>query len=200
MKIFAVSDIHGDKKLVNKLVEQAKKSDIVVLAGDLTWAEQDLSGIIGPFKKTGKELLMIPGNHETMASVDFLEKQYSPQVYNVHARSFKKNDVGFFACGSGNIGLFQLTEKEVHDSLMKAYDRIKGLKKKVLITHVPPKNTLLDDLGWTSAGSEAVRKVIEKTQPDLCICGHFHETEGLIDKIGKTRIINVGHKGALLTI
>ncbi len=200
MKIFAVSDIHGDKRLVSKLVPKALESDIIVLAGDLTWAEADLTGIVGPFKATGKKILMIPGNHETLASVDFLEKQYKPGVYNLHAKSFKHNGVGFFACGSGNIGLFQLTEDEIFEVLMNAYKGIKDCKKKVLISHIPPYDTLLDDLGWTHAGSQAVRNVIELVQPDLCICGHLHETEGLIDKIGKTRIINVGHRGALLKI
>lgn len=200
MKLFAVSDIHGDKRLAKKLAMRAMEADLIILAGDLTWAEADLTGIIGPFKGTGKKLLMIPGNHETLASLDFLEKQYKPGVYNVHAKSFIAGNIGFFACGSGNIGLFQLTENEVYSILMKAYKGVKDCVKKVLISHVPPYNTLLDDLGWTHAGSQAVRKVIELVQPELCICGHLHETEGLIDKIGRTKIINVGHKGALLKI
>jgi len=200
MKFFAASDIHGDKDLVSKLVKQSAKASLVVIAGDLTWAEADLSGIIGPFKAAGKKVIMIPGNHETDASVDFLQEMYKPGVYNLHGKSIIIEGVGFFGCGSSNIGLFQLTEDEVYDTLMKAFKKIKACKKKVLITHTPPYNTLVDNLGWISAGSKAVRDVIEMVQPDLCVCGHLHETEGLSDVIGRTRVINVGHKGKLLEI
>ena len=47
MKILATADIHGDKKLVDKLVKNSKNADVIVIAGDLTWAEHDLKNIIG---------------------------------------------------------------------------------------------------------------------------------------------------------
>ncbi len=200
MKILATADIHGDLKLIDKLVKNSKGADVIVIAGDLTWAEQDLKNIIGPLKKYDKPILMIPGNHETLASVDFLEKLYQPKVYNIHARSFKVGDTCFIACGSGNIGLFQLSDEEVEDSLERALSEAKDFKKLVLVTHTPPYDTLLDNLGWTKAGSKAVRRFIEKHQPDLCLCGHIHETAGLIEQIGKTKVINVGFNDKLLTI
>lgn len=200
MKILATADIHDDKKLVEKLIKESKKADVIVLAGDLTWAEESLKGIVGPLKKHGKPILMIPGNHETLASVDYLEKLYKPRVYNIHARGIKINDVCFIACGSGNIGLFQLEEGEVTDALEKALSEVSGCSKTVLITHTPPYDTILDNLGWAKAGSKAVRKFIEKHQPDICLCGHIHETAGLIDKIGKTKIVNVGFNDKVLTI
>jgi len=43
-------------------------------------------------------------------------------------------------------------------------------------------------------GSEAVRSFIENVQPELCICGHIHESMAE-DSIGKTRIINPGMLG-----
>ncbi|MBD3312533.1 hypothetical protein GF352_03715 [archaeon] len=200
MKILATADIHEDKQLVEQLVKNSRDADVIVIAGDLTWAEQDLKGIIGPLKKHGKPIIMIPGNHETLASIDYLEKLYKPRVYNLHARGIKIDEVCFVACGSGNIGLFQLTEDEVGGALEKALKEVKDCKKTVLVTHTPPYNTLVDNLGWTKAGSVAVRKFIEKHQPELCICGHIHETAGLIDKIGKTKIINVGFNDKIITI
>jgi len=161
MKILATADIHGDKKLVDRLVKNSKNADVIVVAGDITWAESDLKDIIGPLKKYGKPVIMIPGNHETLASVDFLEKLYQPGVYNLHARGIKINDTCFVACGSGNIGLFQLSESEVTDALEKAIKEVKGCTKTVLVTHTPPYNTLLDNLGWSNAGSKAGRKFIE---------------------------------------
>ena len=81
MKILAASDIHGDQQNIEELVKLAEKEkvDAIILAGDLTFGESSLVGIVGPFKKIGKPIMLIPGNHETPATVDFLCKKYAPQ-------------------------------------------------------------------------------------------------------------------------
>jgi len=200
MRILATADIHEDKDLVKRLVRKSKDADVIVIAGDLTWAEENLKGIIGPLKKHGKPILMIPGNHETLASVDFLQELYKPQVYNIHARGIKIDDTCFIACGSGNIGLFQLDDAEVTDALEKGLSEVSDCKKTILVTHTPPYDTILDNLGWTKAGSVAVRQFIEQHQPDLCLCGHIHETAGMITQIGKTKVINVGFSDKIINI
>lgn len=201
LRILAASDIHGDRELVKKLAEKAakKKVDVVVLCGDLTFAELSLEGLIGPFKEKKKKVIIIPGNHETIATVDFLAKVYSPGTYNLHGYSIKIGDVGFFGAGLSNIGIFQFDESEIEKILMKAYEGIKDTRKKVLVTHTPPYGTKLDNIGFHT-GSKGIRRVIEKLKPDLVLCGHIHETFGKEDKIGKSRIINVGRKGKIIEI
>ena len=106
MKILAASDMHGDKKKIEQLVKKADKEDVdlVVLCGDLTFAEADLTGIVGPFKKIDKKVIILPGNHETFATTEFLAKQYAPGVYNLHGRSvLLYNEIGIFGCGSSNL-------------------------------------------------------------------------------------------------
>ena len=68
---------------------------------------------------------MIPGNHETLATVDFLEKAYRPGVYNLHARAIKIGDVGFIAYGCSNMGYFDLNEENIENSLEKALKEVK---------------------------------------------------------------------------
>ena len=46
----------------------------------------------------------------------------------------------------------------------------------------------------------AVREAIERFQPDLALCGHVHEAEGIEEKIGKTKLINVGRQGKIIEI
>ena len=202
MKILASGDIHGDTSLAKALAEKAEKEnvDLVVLCGDLTYAEQSTEGIIGPFKAKGKQVVLIPGNHETFATVEFLTKQYSPDVFNLHGRSMMfYNEIGLFGAGGSNIGLFELTENETHKILENAHKPIANAKHKIMITHSPPFGTKIDAL-WEHVGSKAVRKQIELIQPNMALCGHIHETFGKTEKIGKTTVVNVGKEGIVVEI
>ena len=49
-------------------------------------------------------------------------------------------------------------------------------------------------------GSKALKRAIEKFQPDVFISAHIHEAEGIEEKIGKTRVINVGRRGRVLEV
>ena len=202
MKILAASDMHGDKSIIEKLVAKAKKEnvDLVILCGDLTFFENDLTGIIGPFKKLNKKIIIIPGNHETFATAEFLAKQYAPGVYNLHGRSVLfYNEIGIFGAGGSNIGLFNVTEGETKELIERAHKPIKNAKHKILITHTPPYGTSIDAL-WQHVGSKAIRKEIEEIQPDIALCGHIHETFGKSDKIGKTTVVNAGKDGIIIEI
>ena len=200
MKILAAGDIHGDTRLANELAKKAEKEkvDLVILCGDLTQNEKSTSNIIGPFVKKNKKILLIPGNHETIATADFLAEMYD--VTNLHGYSIKFKDVGFFGCGSANIGLFQIPEKEIYDILKKGFSNIKNLKKKIMVTHVHPKGTLMENLSSFVPGSSGVEKAIKTLKPDILLCSHIHEAEGIEEKIGDTRVINVGRKGKVIKI
>lgn len=202
MKILAASDVHGDKDVINKLAAKAKKEnvDLVILCGDLTLFENDLTGIVGPFKKVSKKIAMIPGNHETSATVEFLTAQYGPGVYNLHGRAIMfYNEIGIFGAGGSNIGLFEVSESETEKLIENSHKTVANAKHKILITHTPPYGTTIDAL-WHHVGSKAIRKEIEKIQPDIALCGHIHETFGKKDKIGKTTVVNAGKNGVLIEI
>ena len=115
LRILAAGDIHGDTSAAKKLADQAEREniDLVVLSGDLTYAESSTEGIIGPFVKKGKKVILIPGNHETVATADFLAELYG--ATNLHGYSIKYKGVGLFGCGGANIGLFQLGEDEIFE-------------------------------------------------------------------------------------
>jgi uncharacterized protein len=200
MKILAAGDIHGDTSQAKKLAERADKEgvDLVILSGDLTYFEKSLDNIIGPFVKKGKKVLIIPGNHETIASADFLAELY--EVKNIHGMSVKYKDVGIFGCGGANIGLFQLEEDEIFSLLKRGHDKVDYLKKTIMVTHVHPSSTNMEKFTEVFPGSDGVKKAIKKFQPDIAICSHVHEAEGIEEKIGKTRLINVGKKGRIIEV
>ncbi len=202
LKIFAIGDLHGDSRQASKLAERAAKEkvDLVIMSGDITFGESSLDNLVGPFAKHKIEVLIIPGNHETLATANFLEKAYHPYVKNIHGIGLKKKNVGIFASGGCNIGMFQLSEKEIYDNLKKGFEEIKNVKKKIMVTHVHPENTLMAKLTHFFPGSEGVEKAIKKFQPDIAICSHVHEAEGIEEKVGKTKVINVGKKGKIIEI
>jgi len=198
-KILAIGDIHGDTGLVKKLAERAKKEnvDIVIIAGDLTMAEISTKNLIGPFIKAKKQVLLIPGNHEGVATADFLAQYYNAK--NIHGYSFQRGNLGIFGAGGGDIGIHLIKDSEVFELLKKGYERIRDAKKKIMVTHLQPKNTIIEKIGGFE-GSAAVRRAIEKFQPDLAICAHIHGAGGIEEKIGKTTLINVSRNAVIFEI
>jgi len=196
-RILAIGDIHGDSGLAKKLAEIAKKEnvDLVILAGDLTLADTSTKNIIGPFIKANKKVLLIPGNHETFATADFLAQSY-PDTKNIHGYSFIQDKLGVFGAG-GAIG-FNTSEKEIFDALKKGNLFLKGVEKKIMVTHMHHKGSKAEFSGF--AGSSAVKKAIKQFKPDLLINAHIHEAGGIEEKIGKTRIINVSRNPAIIEI
>jgi len=202
LKILAAGDIHGDIGLAKQLAEKAKKEnvDLVILCGDLTYAEMHTDNLIKPFMKLGKQILVIPGNHETLATVDFWTKIYGDKVKNLHGAGLRFKDIGIFGCGSANIGLFQLKEQEIYNILKKGYEKIKKAKTKIMVTHVHPSDTLMSRLTTVFPGSTGVKKAITQFHPSISLCSHVHEAEGIEEKLGNTKIINVGRKGKIIKI
>lgn len=200
LRILAAGDIHGDTSLAKRLADKAEKEavDLVILCGDLTNFERSTDNLIGPFVKKKKKVLLIPGNHESFATADFLAKLYGAK--NIHGYSVKYKEVGIFGCGSANVGLNQLSETEFYSILKKSFDSIRYLKKKIMVTHVHPGGTKMEKFSSFVPGSSGVRKAVEKMHPDLLLCSHVHEAEGIEEKIGKTRVINVGKEGKVIDI
>lgn len=200
MKILAASDIHGEIKNVEKIVEKAKKYDVdlILIGGDITHFETKLEGIIGELKKVGKPIIMVPGNEESIATIDFLVELYSPGVYNIHAYTIQFKDIGIVGIGGATkVGPHFVTEREIWESLVKGFQKIKDKKIKIVLAHEPPDKT---KLSLKFGGSKALREFIEKYKPDLVICGHIHESQGIVDKIGKTIIINPGPDGMVIDL
>ena len=201
MKILAASDIHGDVNLVKSLVKKALDNsvDAVVLCGDLTMFGMEVDGLIKPFKHAGLKVLAVPGNHEDAALLDFFSKFYGPNVFNLQTSVFQHGEIGFFGNSATRLGVSGEDDDKIEEILLQRGSEVSSLAKRVMVVHEPPYNTKLDNIGF-SAGSVGVRNAIEKLQPDLCLCGHMHETFGKEDFINKTRVINVGREGVILDL
>ena len=199
-KILAVGDIHADTGLAKKLAEKAKKEnvDLVILAGDITWLDQSFQGIIGPFVKAKKEVLLIPGNNEPNSTINLLAEIY-PKTKNIHGYPHKRGDLGIFGAGyDSTVGPFWIEDEEIFRILKKSHDKIKDAKKKIMVTHALPAGSKAEII--ENSGSKAVRKAIIEFKPDVAISAHVHEAGGIEEKIGKTKVINVAKKPKIFEI
>jgi Icc-related predicted phosphoesterase len=196
LRILAAGDIHGDPSISKKLAEKAEKEkvDLVVLLGDITGMVQT-KNIIRPFIEKGQKVLFVPGNWETKADAEALTKIYGIKNIEKHYLIYK--NTGIFGVGSADWALYPEDEK-TFKHLKEQHEKIKNLEKNIMVSHIHAAGTRSELSGIP--GSEALRKAIDKFQPDLFIAGHIHELEGVEEKIGKTRVVNVGKRGKIFEI
>jgi len=198
LKILAASDLHGDSRATRRLATKAEKEnvDVVVLCGDLTGFVQT-KDIIKPFKDKNQKVIILPGNWDSFATTDFLASFYG--VRNIHGYSAIYDKIGFFGAGGADVGPFtRISERELMNTLSKAHTGLKGIEKKVMLTHMHPAGSKSEFSGID--GSEAIRKAIKKFKPDILLHGHIHEAAGIEELIGNTRVINVGKEGVILEL
>ena len=74
------------------------------------------------------------------------------------------------------------------------------MKTKIMVTHVHPSDSKIEKFSQFFPGSTGIKKAIDRFKPDILLCGHVHEAEGIEEMIGTTRVINVGRKGKIIEI
>jgi len=101
----------------------------------------------------------------------------------------------------------ECSEEELKDKISEMLNQVKDPARAIFNIHVPPYQTALDQCPkldeelrpvhhggnpvMTSAGSKAVRELIETHQPVLGLHGHIHEGRG-VAHIGPTVCVNPG--------
>ena len=199
MKLFAFTDVHGDRNIIKKIIKEAKEEhpDILICAGDLSNFGINFNRLLSMFETLKLPLLIIPGNHETQELVKNACKKTNFAI-SIHKGVFKLNNYFFFGYGEGG---FEKEDREFENLAKKFKKEINKNSKVILITHAPPYKTNLDYLENTNSyhGNNSIRKFIEEVHPLINICGHLHENENKIGKINNTIIINPG-KGKIIEI
>ncbi len=200
LKILAASDLHGNSVVSKDLADKAVKehADIVVIAGDILNFGEYAKNMIKPFVDKKETVVFVPGNHDPEEAIEEFVHNY--KIKNIDGSYMISGDVGFFGCGGSTLPVFPyfLTEKQIYYRLKTGFEKIKDKKKKVMITHMHPAGGLIEKFSFP--GSTAIKKAIESFKPDVHICGHIHELEGMEEKIGKTRVLSVGKRGTIIEI
>ncbi len=193
LRILAAADLHGDVDIAKRLSAKGlkEKVDLVVLAGDIYGYAEGEPGILELFRKAGQKVLFVPGNCDFDEEHEMLKKEGK----SIHNYYVTYGGVGIVGIGNPNWKLSldagDLAEIKRNFSRMKA-------GKRVLVSHLHAAGTKAEFSGIP--GDDVIREAVDEFKPDLLIAAHIHEGEGIEDKIGGTRVVQVGRRGKIILI
>jgi Icc-related predicted phosphoesterase len=193
MKIMATSDIHGNKKIISKLVSAYEKSDaeMLLICGDIGGKgyrthsitefgqrqREDYDYLVSNLSQCKKSFRCILGNDDWFDLVD---------DYCLCTGEMSGNIVAFDWV---SITPFN-TNREVNENkIWYELSKLDINAKSVILAHCPPHMAQDRIHMGTHVGSLSIREFITKRAPKIWFCGHIHENHGA-SKIGKTLVIN----------
>ena len=194
MKIISFGDIHEDLNNLTLLKNEMESADLVIVTGDLTNfnGRKEAERVIDEIMKYNENVLAQLGNLDQPEVNDYLTEK----GINLHRNGFIRDDIGIFGVGGSNLTPFntptEFSEDEIETFLLEGIDKVKDAKFKIMVPHMPPKDTKIDIITTGAhVGSQSVRDFILKHKPDIALSGHIHEARGR-DTIENTLAFNAG--------
>ncbi len=185
MKLLALSDLHADEDVIDRLraISARSQYDAVLFCGDITNR--------GPVSYAEEVVRLFPKSyavHGNMDPPEVVEKLASLGVF-VHGKKVKLGVWNLVGLGGSNPTPFhtpsELSEEQIESTLDKA-----GVNEFSIVLCHPPPYGVFDSVGQMHVGSKAVRRMVEEKKPILLICGHIHEYEGK-EILGETLIVKL---------
>lgn len=203
MKLFLVSDIHGDGAFFSLAEEEMKKADLVVIAGDLTTrgSAKEAENILKSIERVTENIAAVHGNWDPPEVIALLEER----GYSLHGRGKVIEEHGFFGVGGSSPTPMntptEYQEDELASILSAGYEKVSHCDRIIMVSHTPPRKTRDRTFLGIRGGSQSVRSMIENQKVDLCLCGHIHEAAGS-EKLAECLVANPGSfkKGKYMTI
>jgi Icc-related predicted phosphoesterase len=194
VRLLAFSDIHRDLRQAERIADRASGADVVVAAGDFASIHRGLEELIDMLVVIEQPTVLVPGNNETLDALRHACRGWRA-AHVLHGDCVELDGVEFFGLGGGVPTTpwdwsFDLTDEEADELLAACPDDA------VLVSHSPPKG----HLDGRDLGSEAVLRAIERARPPVAVCGHIHECAGEQDRIGPTRLYNLGPEGTFIDV
>ena len=195
MKIFATSDIHGNKVIADKLPVIAKNADLILICGDISGTA--IRGkTFRQFSQYQREYaeyltsilnsLAIPARF-ILGNDDWFDIEADNSCYLSKREYISDADLIPFEYVS--ITPFA-TNREVNENKLKyELHKISVDSSSIILAHTPPYGAgdILYD--GSHCGSRAIKAWIYETQPLIWFCGHIHENNS-VNEIGDTYIFN----------
>jgi uncharacterized protein len=128
-------------------------------------------------------MYVLPGNHESLHDIEMMCSRFG--LSNFHGATLSIGETTIAGLGYSNPTPFNTPGEYSEAELEERLQPFAGVAPLVMICHCPPLGTALDRIReGVHAGSSAMLKFIETTQPRYFFCGHIHEAEGVTVQIG----------------
>lgn len=201
MKFLCFSDLHRNVEAAINLVDLSKNADVVIGAGDFATRREGLEDTLNVLSSITKPAILVPGNGESVTELENAVRVAKWKTAVVlHGKGCVFEGVEFWGVGGG-IPVTPFGDWSYDFSESEAAPLLAGCKPgSVLVVHSPPLDTVDHDSSGQIRGSQAIRKVVEMTEPRLVVCGHIHSDWEKKVSIAKTQVLNAGPGGVLIEI
>lgn len=192
MKLLALSDLHADEDLLDRLRALAakKRYDAALFCGDITTR--------GPVSYAEDALSLFPSTYAVFGNLDTQDVIGKMEEMGVLVHGKKVKFGSFFLAGLGGSNKTpfgsptEFSEEQISGFLSSA-----GIDSNTILLSHPPPFGVFDLVGQVHAGSTALRKCIEEASPLMVLCGHIHEHMGQ-EVFGKSLIVKLPAAQSLL--
>ena len=197
MKVLVASDLHGNTRYAAKLGKIALDESIglFVICGDVTnfGTVNSALKVLDIFAEMKLPILFVPGNCDPK---ELAATKTRDGIHCIHHGSKEFGGYEFMGLGGSSMTPFrtpfELSESEIEAMLEDAYNNTNRQKRLVLVTHTPPRDTMLDRTKFgVSAGSATVRRFIQEKKTAAVFCGHIHESRK-VDYLDSIPMVNPG--------
>ena len=184
-----MGDLH-DKAARLGEIQGLEEADGIIVTGDLTvtGGAAQARNVLEKLTRYNPVIYAQIGNMDRAEVTGWLAKQ----GWNTHlcVRELAPG-VALMGLGGSTFTPFgtpsEFPESRFADWLEHMWREARTYRHVVLSVHTPPHDTLCDIVGdGIHVGSSAVRDFILDAQPDVCLCGHIHESRA-VDRAGQSR-------------
>jgi Icc-related predicted phosphoesterase len=194
VQIAYVVDVHGRSERVTQALERVGLVDVLVVGGDITTfgTPDDAARAIEEWRPLARRVLAVAGNCDSPA----IDQRLDELGVSIHGRGVSVEEVGFAGASASPLTPlhtpYELPDEEYARRGADGLAEIAASRVRIFCPHAPPYDTACDRLSsGEHVGSPALRKLVEREQPDLVLCGHIHESRA-IDQLGATTVVNPG--------
>lgn len=194
MRIAYVVDIHGHFDAVGRAIEETGPVDVLVVGGDITTfgTPDDAELAIEGWRPLASTLLAVAGNCDSPR----IDERLVELGVSIDGRGAVLGEVGLAGVSASPPTPvdtpYELPDEEIGRRGARALADISSCAVRIFCPHAPPYGTACDLLRpGEHVGSTALRTLVERTEPDVVLCGHIHEARS-IDRLGGAQIVNPG--------
>lgn len=193
MKLLAITDVHGDRLALERILSCDHGAEVVLLGGDVTnfGSVDDAKLLLNLVTATKLAVFAVAGNCDSPA-IDHMLAEWGVSAFGRGSVHGELGIYGVSAMPPWMGSMYELTEEEIGQALEKGREEVAGTRHEIVLSHPPPRNLSVDRTSRGShVGSTALRDFIDRVQPMLVVCGHIHEARG-VDSAGETTVVNCG--------